>query len=207
MRGSLTLILEKELIDMTAHFKRSLPLLLTVLCAFSLASAAAQGPKFEFEATYRVESELGSGSLQQASDGKGRMLHENTSPAGKKSITILDFKNKTLTQLVERDKMAFRSKMDDGSSILVYDDNYAKAKEAKSLGSKIIDGHPCHGWKSSRGALYKEIWIGDDTRYLVHSESRRGAHTTKMFLKKWSNKLENRKRIDVPDGYHLTSVK
>ena len=49
----------------------------------------------------------------------------------------------------------------------VADEASVKQLGGKSLGSKTINGHPCHGFEYTTGGVKTQTWIGDDCRIVV----------------------------------------
>jgi hypothetical protein len=176
-------------------------------CVILAPSALAQEfPKFSFDVTYEVDGPFGKGSLRQASDGKGHFLHETTAANGKRDICLLDLANKKMTVLVPKEGVAIPTTMTERRSSLIYDEERAKQKGAKPIGAKNIDGHPCHGWEINSAGNTENIWIGDDTKYLVRSESSNKVCKVVMTLKKWSNKSPAASSFEVPNNYKITKL-
>lgn len=176
---------------------------LALLWVITVPSAiASDGPKFSFDATYEVIGLIGRGTLRQASDGKGHMLHECTAFNGNVDITILDFINKKAMILIPRSKTAIPSEMLSKDQ-LVYDEQNAKKRGARSLGTKAIDGHRCHGWELVTPISATQTWIGDDTKYMVHWESKTKNVSMVMALKKWSQESPASSEFLIPSDYQI----
>lgn len=90
------------------------------------------------------------------SDGKGHTRSEST-VAGQQYVSIMDSTKKECVSLNMQSKTATKVNFD---SSAYYDPNYAKSQ--KPLGSKVVDGHPCHGWQMITGGTQTQTWIGDD---------------------------------------------
>lgn len=180
--------------------------LFLALLALTAESAFAQGPNFSFDATYEIIGPFGKGSLRQASDGKGHMLQENTAFNGNKDILILDYIKKVTTVLVVREKTAIQTEMKNPNRNLIYDEESVRKPGAKLIGTKIFNGHPCHGWEITQGPVKSQTWIGDDTKYLVYGESSSGKMKMIKSLKRWSNKAPLSSEFQVPTEYKITAL-
>jgi hypothetical protein len=62
-------------------------------------------------------------------------------------------------------------------------------------------GHPCHGYETKEGTSTSDVWIGDDIKYLVHSETKYPQGSTVMALKKFSSAAPAADQFTVPSGY------
>jgi len=172
----------------------------------SIPSALAlEGPKFTFEATYDVTGTGGHYTMRQASDGNEHMLNETTMADGSKSISIYDYPNKQITVFRPGTKEAMRSPMNDVGASFSFDADSMKKSGFTSLGTKEFDGHPCHGWETSAGGTKDQQWIGDDTKYLVHSVTITGPYQITMALKQWSTQSPAASEFQIPPQYKITT--
>jgi Predicted periplasmic protein (DUF2092) len=178
---------------------------LSLLClatamGIGASAHAADYPTMTFDATYDLSgSSTGKGTMRMVSDGKGHMLTE-TVMKGQKTTTISDYLAKMTTTLMEQGHMAIKTPMTDMSKN-TYDQDYSKRKDQKPLGAKVMDGHPCHGYESKDGATTTDAWIGDDIKYLVHSESKYPQGSTIMALKSFSGAAPAANTFAIPAGY------
>ena len=116
------------------------------------------------------------------SDGKGHMRSETSDKNGITQISIMDYPQHTLltTMDVNGHKQFMKSPLPD------YEGDDAFKKDAKDLGTKVIDNHPCHGYEvTHKNGLSTDIWYGDDTRCAVLTESVGPTQKTITKLKSW----------------------
>jgi hypothetical protein len=166
----------------------------------AMAADDIQYPKQAYDATYNVTGSTGSYTMRMASDGKGHVRTENNMKTGK-VISLMDYPGKTMTNAMEAQKMIMTMPLRPTAG--TYDEAALKKNGAKSLGAKTMDGHPCHGWESTSTGAVKtttDSWIGDDTHYLVHSETTMPGGKQVMALKSWSDKAPA-DITDLPKGY------
>ena len=179
--------------------------ILASLFSLALATLAASAaeldyPKQVFDATYTSEdAKTGSHTMRMVSDGKGHLRMESNAN-GMKSTSIMDYPNKLCTTLMETQKMAIRMPLTTSRSQIT-DEASAKKENAKSLGQKTIDGHPCHGYESVEPSGTSRVWIGDDIHYMVRSESITPNATIVLDLKAWSTTPPSSDLFIVPSGY------
>ncbi len=76
-----------------------------------------------------------------------------------------------------------------------------KDPDRKSLGTKVIDGHPCHGYENENDQGICQSWIGDDINYLVYWECALPKGTLVMRLKSWSTVIPPADIFRIPPGY------
>ncbi len=179
--------------------------LLTSLSVLVVGSTclAHNGPTQAFDAVYNVTTPVGSSLVRMLSDGKGHLRTE-TQSGGQKIISISDFSNNTGFSILEAQKMVVKSKMT--GDIGVVDETSAKQKNAKSLGTKMIDGHLSQGWQYTSPQGTTDVWIGNDTHYLVRSESKTKSGNTLMTLKSFSKTTPGSNLFVVPSGYKVMEV-
>ena len=182
--------------------KRSILASLAGLSLMALAASAAEleYPKQVIDATYEISGgKMGTQKTRMMSDGKGHMRVESGAN-GQKSISIMDYPNKVCTTLLEAQHMAMKMPLT-GSKGEITDEASAKKAGYKPLGQKTVDGHPCHGYEHSQPSGTSRIWIGDDIRYLVRSETETPTGTIAMDLKAWSSAAPSADMFIVPSGY------
>jgi YD repeat-containing protein len=176
-------------------------LCLATAVGIGAAAHAADYPTMTFDATYDLSgSSTGKGTMRMVCDGKGHMLTE-TVTGGRKTTTISDYPAKMTTTLMEQGHMSIKTPMQDMTTKPSYDQDFSKRKDQKPLGAKVMDGHPCHGYESKDGTTTTDSWIGDDIKYLVHSESKYPQGSTVMALKTFSAAAPPPNTFAVPPGY------
>ena len=172
------------------------------LALTTLAASAAEldYPKQVFDAVYTSEdAKTGTHTMRMISDGKGHMRMESNAN-GMKSTSIMDYPNKVCTTLMEAQKMAIKMPLT-SSKGQITDEASAKKENAKSLGQKTVNGHPCHGYEHVEPSGTSRIWIGDDIHYMVRSEAITPNGTIVMDLKSWSTTAPSPDIFIVPTGY------
>jgi hypothetical protein len=168
------------------------------------ANAANSWPKKAFDASYAVSSPSGQSTLRMATDGKGHMRSES-SAANYSVVTLMDYTNSTQTSLIEQGKMAMQSKIPPEGGYIV-DEDSAKQANGKSLGSKVVGGHPCHGYSIKSPSGTTEVWVADDIGCMVLSTTNGPAGKMTTELKKFSNSAPDAASFKVPAGYKLTTM-
>lgn len=182
---------------------QSVMISLLTICLGS-QSLAQHWSKKAFDATYDVQSASGKNSLRMVTDGQGHMRNEMTTSAGK-VITITDIPNKVMYSVMESQRMVMKMPYSDAGSNIT-DEQTAKAVNAKSLGAKVIDGHPCHGWQTAQKDSTTESWTGDDIGCVVLSTTKAPGYTTGMKLVKYSPAKPSPSDFAVPSGYKVMNV-
>lgn len=176
-------------------------LVLAVLACGSTSAAFSAQPDYlkPYDATYEMTSPaFGKSTMHQMSDGKGHVRSE-MEVKGNKTTTILDFAGKQAITVMEPQKMYIKSPMrpDQADSV-----DLTKSKgDRKSLGSKVVLTHPCHGYESKQGETIAQVWIGDDIQNLVLSETTSKAGKTVMALKSYSAKAPTTDLMLIPATY------
>jgi hypothetical protein len=89
---------------------------------------------------------------------------------------------------------------------VITDVQSAQKQGAKSLGAKIVDGHPCHGFETSTKGVISQVWIGDDIQHMVHSDTTGPNFKSSMSLKTWSDKAPAPELFKTPVGYKEMSI-
>lgn len=179
--------------------KRSVLAVVAVLCAAPCAMASNY-PTEVFDATYDIATGGVKTGMRMASDGKGHFFTETTA-AGQKYGTIIDYLNQTSTSLVPQGKMAMKSKLPPNGGF-VADENSVKQMNGKSLGSKTINGHPCHGYEYKASGADTQTWIGDDCKIVVQSTTNSSAGKSVMDLKSVAKNVPA-DIFKIPAGYKL----
>jgi len=163
------------------------------------AFAAGEIPQ-AYDATYEMTSPgAGLTKMHQMSDGKGHMRVESET-RGMKSTAIYDYPGKIMYSLMDAQKMYIKMPIKDEATKIT-DENSAKKANAKSLGTKTVDGHPCHGWETKTGTTTSACWIGDDIHNLVRSETTTSSGKMVMELKTYSAKAPAGDLAAIPSNY------
>ncbi len=71
----------------------------------------------------------------------------------------------------------------------------------KSIGSKVVDSHPCHGYETKQSDSVQQFWIGDDIDNLVHSEVTSKVGKSVISLKSYSKTAPKTDLLAIPSGY------
>ena len=171
------------------------------------ASAALAGPQYPpkpFDVTYTVTAQTGTSQMRMQNDGKGHLRSE-TSSSGYSVVSLLDYTTNTQTSLVEQGKMAMQSKIPpDGGYIT--DDESAKKAKATAIGTKVIAGHPCHGWKYTNPGGTTEVWTADDIGCTVLSTTNGPGGKVVMEMKSVSKAAPPADAFKIPAGYKVTAM-
>jgi len=178
-----------------------------LLCASSWSPSLAQTWSTKpFDATYEIATGGRIILSRTINDGQGHQRQESSTPQGK-VISILDYPNKVMWNLMEAQKMAMKLPLNPSSTHpSITDQQSAKRSNAKSLGNKVIDGHPCQGWQASTQGMTSETWIGTDINNLVYAVSSgpQGQQTTR--LKQFSAATPSASLFAVPPGYKVMAL-
>lgn len=164
------------------------------------ALAAMDYPKQKYDATYTMTGPQGTSEMRMASDGAGKCLTVNKMKAGA-FTSIVDYNKETSTTLIEQSKMAMQSKLP-ASAAYVGDESSVKKAGGKSIGTKVVAGHPCHGWQYTNAGSSTEAWLGDDVKLLVQSTTKSPAGTIVMTLKSVGG-APPANAFDIPPGYKM----
>jgi len=157
--------------------------LIVVTIATVNAAWAADYPK-AYEATYETTM-AGVGTMQNhyMSDGKGHMRTETSDQNGTTQICLMDYPQHTLTttMLMNGQKRFMTSPLPD------YEGDDASKKDAKDLGTKVIDNRPCHGYETTfKNGQASDSWYADDnTECVILTESVGPEQKTITKLKSW----------------------
>jgi len=188
---------------MTRLFAGLASVLATLVCCS--AALAIDYPKKVFDATYEITSPSGPSTMRMTSDGKGRMRTE-THSGGSKFVTIADYPNLASITLLEAQKMAMKGKLS-ADSYQGSETADMKKKGAKDLGSKVVAGHPCHGYEySTAGKFLTQIWIGNDIDWFVQSTATLPTGKSVTTLKSYTTKAPDPTLFSMtpPAGYKVS---
>jgi hypothetical protein len=162
---------------------RKIGISLVIVAVAGVNSAwAASYPK-AYDATYETTM-AGVGNMQNhyMSDGKGHMRTETSDKNGITQICLMDYLQHTLTtgMLLNGEKRSMKSPLPD------YEGDDAYKKDAKDLGTKVIDNRPCHGYETTfKNGEQSDSWVADDTKAVVLTESVGSDQKTITKLKTW----------------------
>ena len=164
-------------------------------------------PKRTYDALYEIKTEkMPTSTIRMGSDGKGLTLSESKS-ANQSTRSITDFPNKETITLIMSSKMLMRTPMTVNTAPSLKNEDLGKQPGVKKLGAKVIDGHPCHGYESAKQAgSTTQTWIGDDTNFLVYSETTGPSFNSTMSLTSWSDKAPPPDDFKIPTGWKEMSV-
>jgi hypothetical protein len=182
--------------------KSSILLVLAGLVSVGSAQAAPVENAKPYDALYEQTTPVSKGTMRQICDGKGHMRTE-TNMNGQKSVTIMDFPNKTTIMLIEAQKMFMKSPMSPETEKSFQN---TQPPSSKSLGSKVVSSHPCHGWQTKNGNFETLTWVGDDIHNLVHSETTTPQGKVITDLKSYSSKAPAEDLTAIPTGYKEMKV-
>lgn len=176
----------------------------TLLCG-AAANAVGTWKNRAYDAQYDYKAgTMGNGTYRMAADGKGRVLME-THVGQTNSTMIMDQPNKVtyaITQMPGGQKMIMKMPYkDNGVSGTTSEE--MKKYNAKSLGIKVVAGHPAHGYAYTipGTTTSTETWIGDDIDFMVMSNSKNPqTGATSMELKSWSAKGPADAAFQLPAG-------
>jgi hypothetical protein len=172
----------------------------------TVAAGAADYPSKSYDAYYDRYSAQGNGDYHMASDGKGHQLIEVGQPTlERKQTTIIDFPKKRMVILLAQQKKAMVMPLNPAQNS-ADPDAKMKVLGAKPLGSKVIEGHPCHGWQYTERGNNVETWSGDDTGCTVQSEMTGPSGTETLHLRQYSANAPGPESFNIPPGYELVSA-
>jgi hypothetical protein len=155
--------------------------------------------KKPYDVTMVSKTPAGESTIRTLCDGKGH-LRSDVESQGQKSISMMDYPGSTVTSLIVAQKMMIKMPMQKQDDPIV-DAEAAKKAHAKDLGTKVMNGHPCHGWETQKDDTVTQTWVGDDIHYLVHSEVTTPKMKCVTDLKSYSTKAPDAMMFDVPPGY------
>lgn len=184
--------------------KKSIALIFCICCAFSTtATNAAEYPLKPYDATYDRASALGRSTYRMCTDGKGHMRIDTTTPGSdRKMIMIMDYPKKESIMLLEQQKLAMVMPLQsDSTTQAPIDETKMKSLGGRSLGTKVIDGHPCHGYEFDKNGIKQQSWTGDDTGCMVYSETVQPNGKEVMRLAKYAAASPAAEAFAVPTGY------
>jgi hypothetical protein len=157
-------------------------------------------PTKAFDAVYQRVSLNGISTYRMCTDGKGHMRTENqVSGQDRKMVVIMDYPKNEMLMLLDTQKLVMKMPLKADTNPPT-DEGGAKALGGKSLGQKVIDSHPCHGFSYTQNGTTVQSWTGDDTGCLVESTTQSDGGKETMHLTKYS-KVPPADAFAVPQGY------
>jgi hypothetical protein len=192
--------------------------------ASNLFASAANYPTDAYDALYKKQkmtkqaegygNDGGVSDYRFVTDGQGRIRIE-TEPANAgfitgqkppKTITIFDFPNGESYILLEKQKLAMRSPLKKDASLAPMDDKRIKEVNGKSLGTRVINNHPCHGWEYELNGVKTETWTADDLKCPIDTYTMNADTTLDvMHLFKFSNRIPEPDEFNVPRDFKVTN--
>ncbi len=180
--------------------KKKLVLALLAAAISAPSAMAADYPTQTYDARYDMTNAQGKSELRMASDGAGKFLTQTT-VNGAKFTTLMDYKANTSTTLIEQSKMAMKGKLNTSSNVNSDEDSIKKAG-GKLIGTKVISGHPCHGYSYSKDGAHTEVWVGDDVKIMVQTATTTPQGKVSMVLKSLAG-APPADAFKVPAGYKV----
>jgi len=176
---------------------------IALLIAISAAKAAERPyPHGAFTATFDTESTAaGVGAARHISDGQGHLRIE-IQQSGNTQIGIVDYLRGVTTAIVPDKQIAV-------CTPVVPDQCMAEesvTRDGTPIGTKTIDGHPCHGYQRRQGLFTSDIWIGDDTHYMVHADTYFQKDKSTFALRDWSDAPPSPDLFQVPPDYKTINL-
>jgi len=190
--------------------KRVLALCLTMIpSGFVLANVAGAQINRDYDALYTYSDMTGAGTYRLAADGRGHSLTELRRPS-LNSLSIVDRTTNTMytvTTMADGTKTGLKTPCSEKSQAVDTVDDMRK-KNATQLGTKVIAGHPCHGFRfcDSKTGSTSDSWIGDDIDFLVKSESNYNGTKTQMTLQSFSDIGPMASTFAIPSDVNFTDM-
>ena len=155
---------------------KKLPAVIAVLAAAiagsiiaAYAASPSSYPTKAFDATYERSNSAGVSQYRMCTDGKGHMRTETELPGqSRKEVVIFDYPRSQMLMLLDQQKLVMKMPLT-GDANLPADEVKIKALGGVSLGTKVIDGHPCHGWKYASAGKSVQTWTADDLGCMIAS--------------------------------------
>lgn len=160
---------------------------LVVLSLLGIGEAQAFNfPSKAFQAVYEETGTVGGTATRTYSwDGKAHGRSETIRSSGRKDVAVIDTEKKTITMLMgdSTPPMTIPLRDDDLNPMACFGERIKAA--GVSLGTKVIDGHPCVGMKYTFGETQEEIWNGQDIGIRVYSKVKTAYGVTESHLKSY----------------------
>lgn len=159
-------------------------------------------PSKPYQAVYDETSGTGGKTVHTfIFDGQGHGRMEIQRGSGKTDVSLVDIPKRRITILMSDTKTAMTMplKDDDINSLAAFG---AEVKATGTpLGTKVIDGHPCHGVRYDLGSGTEELWTGDDIGIRVYSKVQTRYGDTEAHLRSYVPQPPAADAFTVPAGY------
>jgi hypothetical protein len=173
----------------------------TLIASGSLTTPAADWTTKTFDITYFMTTPTGSSQMRMASDGRGKVLTQ-TEVSNIKVTSVADYPAKVAYSIMDAQKMVYKMRLPEQQNNVSTDEG-AKKLGAKSLGMKVIDGHPCRGWLYCVKDSTTETWVAIDLEAAMKSVTKTPQGSTTMVLKSLSEKIPDPKLFAIPADYKV----
>lgn len=181
-----------------------------LVAAFILLGSAASSANISnkpYQASYEETSNVGGKAVRTyATDGKGHGRNEVTRDSGRKDISLLDLPNHKITILRGDSKSAISMPLRNDDVAMLAQFGSDMRSGGKPLGSKVIDGHPCHGMHYDLGETSEDLWTGDDIGVRVYSKVQSKFGTTESHLRSFSAQAPDPKVFAIPADYNQIPI-
>jgi hypothetical protein len=180
---------------------------LVILClALMVATSAARAdlpyPHGAFTATFDTDSTAaGIGAARHISDGQGRLRIE-ISRSGNSQIGIVDYVKGVTTEIVPSKQIAVTTPVVPHQSM----SEESVKHDGTPIGEKVVYGHPCHGYQRRQGQFTSDIWIGDDTHYMVRADTYFQQDRSIFSLRDWSDEPPSPELFQIPQNYRVINL-
>ncbi len=171
-------------------------LVMSAVGFFTLLLPAVAFPGKAYEAM--IESGTTGVTTHVWNDGKGHTRSECIVAGGQKSVSIIDAEKRMVYAINDQMKAITQMPMTspppgEADSTIQW----------QSIGSKVIDGHPCQGKRGNSSGSVIELWTGDDTgcTVLLTSNGR-----VMQKLKSWAPLNPNSSLFSLPAGYKTVDM-
>lgn len=157
------------------------------------------GPRKAYEAWFdNTYPSMAPYQTHMWSDGRGRVRTEYTL-SGRKFISIMDSNNQVMYSIDETTRMV--------NKVPLTFDQYSGQRDPNekwtSLGTKVIDGHPCTGKQYTKDGKSSQVWVGNDTDCTVLMTQ--GGQTF-LRLRSYSPIIPVASLFTVPAGYKINDM-
>jgi hypothetical protein len=151
------------------------------------ANSFASGmPQKAFQAVYEETGPGGKSVRTYSCDGHGHGKSEVLRPTGRRDIVIIDEPSKKITMLMGDSPTPTTIPLGDNDLSAIAAFGQEVKAGGKPLGTKVIDGHPCHGFHYVIGGMQEDLWTGDDIGMRVYSKVDAGFGTVEAHLRSYS---------------------
>lgn len=161
-----------------------------------------------YDATFSMYSPSTQGSFRIAADGRGHSIVDSKVTQGH-SLMIVDAPNKTTFMITEAQghKMAMKMPYKEASKYATTSEDIRR-RNGVPLGTKVIAGHPCHGYKyNDRETGVTETWLGDDIDFMVETITNAPTEgQTKLTLQTFSASAPPAGTFTLPAGVKIMDM-